>query len=113
MCATHSPFIIQSLEEGELIALDSQINDEYSGQSIEDIAEEIMGVEIPQYSEKKQEMYEAAKKYFEALKKAGSKDELQELKEEMDRLASRFSDNPAYCALLEQKYLIKKAETEG
>lgn len=40
ICATHSPFIIQSLEPGELIALDTILDEEYSGQNIEDIAEE-------------------------------------------------------------------------
>ena len=52
ICATHSPFIIQSLEEGELITLDQQLDSEYSGESIEDIAEDVMGVEMAQYSEK-------------------------------------------------------------
>lgn len=56
ICATHSPFIIQSLEQGELIVLDSVLDDEYSGQSIEDIAEDIMNVSMPQYSEKKQKL---------------------------------------------------------
>lgn len=63
ICATHSPFIIQSLEQGELIALDKIVDEEYSGQSIEDIAEDIMDVDMPQYSEKKEAMYNAAKKY--------------------------------------------------
>ena len=53
LCATHSPFIIQSLEPGELIVLDGANDEAYSGQSIEDIAEDIMNVETPQYSEKK------------------------------------------------------------
>lgn len=30
ICATHSPFIIQSLEPGELLALDSVQDEEYS-----------------------------------------------------------------------------------
>jgi len=51
ICATHSPFIIQSLEPGELIALDTFLDEEYSGQSIEDIAEDIMKVPMVQYSE--------------------------------------------------------------
>lgn len=63
ICATHSPFIIQSLESGELITLSIEgsnypDSDEFSGESIEDIAEDIMGVELPQYSEKKVTMYE-------------------------------------------------------
>lgn len=53
ICATHSPFIIQSLEPGELIALDTILDEEYSGRSIEDIAEDIMRVPVAQYSEKK------------------------------------------------------------
>ena len=48
ICAMHSPFIIQSLEPGELIALDTILDEEYSGQSIEDIAEDIMRVPIEQ-----------------------------------------------------------------
>ena len=70
ICATHSPFIIQSLEPGELIALDTILDEEYSGQSIEDIAEDIMNVPLAQYSEKKVKMYKAAEEYFQALKKA-------------------------------------------
>lgn len=50
ICATHSPFIIQSLKEGELITLDRRLESEYSGESIEDIAEDVMGVEMVQYS---------------------------------------------------------------
>lgn len=68
ICATHSPFIIQSLEPGELIALDTFLDEEYSGQSIEDIAEDIMKVPMVQYSEKKMKMYKAAEEYFNALK---------------------------------------------
>ncbi len=52
LCNTFA-FIIQSLEEGELITLDQPLESEYSGESIEDISEDIMGVVLPQYSEKK------------------------------------------------------------
>lgn len=113
ICATHSPFIIQSLEQGELIALDDVIEDEYSGQSIEDIAEDIMNVPTPQYSERKQKMYQAAAEYFSALKKNISEKELQELKEKLDLLSAEYSDNPAYTAMMKQKYLEKRAKIEG
>lgn len=56
ICASHSPFIIQSLQEGQLISMDGEVADEYAGQSIEDIAEEIMGVKNPQYSDEKVEV---------------------------------------------------------
>lgn len=113
ICATHSPFIIQSLEPGELIVLDQVVEEEYSGQSIEDIAEEIMQVPVPQYSERKQRMYEAAEEYLTALQKNVTEEKLQELKEKLDVLSAEYSTNPAYYALLKQKYLEKKAEVEG
>lgn len=113
ICATHSPFIIQSLEPGELFVLDAALDEEYSGQSIEDIAEDIMQVPVVRYSEKKQKMYEAADAYFKALKKNVSSEELNELKARLDLLSAEYSDNPAYCALLQQKYLEKKVEIEG
>lgn len=47
ICATHSPFIIQSLEDGELITLDRKLDSEYAGEGIEDIAEDVMGVKMP------------------------------------------------------------------
>ncbi len=109
ICATHSPFIIQSLEPGELTALDKMVDEEYLGRSIEDIAEGIMDVDMPQYSEKKEEMYQAAKAYFEALGQENiSAEELRRLKDRADILASEYSDNPAYGALLQQKYLSRK-----
>lgn len=110
ICATHSPFIVQSLEDGELIVLDGELDEEYSGQSIEDISEDIMQVPIVQYSEKKLKMYEVAEKYFHALKKCISEEELGKLKEELDYWSSIYSDNPAYSALMKQKYLEKKME---
>lgn len=82
ICATHSPFIIQSLEEDELIILDSDYEnhkpsaDDYSGESIEDIAEDLMGVEMPQYSDKKIKMYEAAEQFYTALDAAKTNEEL-------------------------------------
>ena len=112
ICATHSPFIIQSLEEGELITLDQTLDSEYSGESIEDIAEDVMGVKMAQYSEKKRKMYEAAKDYFDSLKKSVSKAELEKLRQRMNRLEAEYSKNPAYLALMEQKYTVKAQEVK-
>lgn len=36
--------------------MDGEIDDEYSGQSIEDVAEDIMGIDNPQYSDEKREI---------------------------------------------------------
>ena len=108
ICATHYPFIIQSLEPGELTTLDTILDEAYSGQSIEDIAEDIMKVPMAQYSEKKMRMYKIAEKYFSALKEAASEEELHNLKETLDILAAEYSDNPAYNAWMQQKYLEKR-----
>ncbi len=66
-----------------------------------------MGVEMPQYSEKKLEMYKAAREYLEALDKASSPDELSALRKKMNRLEALYSENPAYLALIEQENLTK------
>ena len=115
ICATHSPFIIQSLEEGELIILDDIEEEEvYAGQSIEDIAEDIMGVEFVHYSEKKEEMYKAAKTYFEALQERNiTKEKLEQLRQRAEELEAIYSDNPAYAAYIKLKYLERKNEIEG
>lgn len=116
ICATHSPFIIQSLEADELITLDrgeKPCADEYVGESIEDIAEEIMGVEMPQYSEKKIKMFEAANRFYDALEKKTSKSDVEALRQEMVRLEAEYDDNPAYLAWIRQKYTAKKLEVES
>lgn len=116
ICATHSPFIIQSLEEGELITLDQPLDSEYSGEGLEDIAEDIMGVVLPQYSEKKRKIYEASREYFAALKDAKTQDEIEKLGKRLAELEAEYSENPAYMAWVHQQYIdqswkVKKNET--
>ena len=113
ICATHSPFIIQSLEVGELITLDKLLESEYSGEGIEDIAEDVMGVEMPQYSEKKIKMYEAAAAYYDALKECKSETELEILRKKLVELEAEYSDNPAYLAFIRQKYTVKEVEVRA
>lgn len=116
ICATHSPFIIQSLEEGELITLDRPLDSEYSGEGLEDIAEDIMGVVLPQYSEKKRKIYEVSREYFAALKDAKTQDEIEKLGKRLAELEAEYSENPAYMAWVHQQYteqawMVKKNET--
>ncbi|MHA7634558.1 AAA family ATPase [Corallococcus sp. M7] len=105
VATTHSPFIVQSLRENELINLDDQSRETLPSRSIEDIAQEVMGVELPQRSHRHQVMMEAARKYYAALEQAkGSKGkELQRLKQELDELSAPFSDDVAYHAFLEMQ----------
>ena len=111
---THSPFIIQSLHpnEDKLINLNTSPPTEYAGRSIEDIIEDIMGIELPQYSRRKLAMLKAAEEYYQVLQEAGSCDQsdpirLKKLKERLDELSSPFSDNPAYHAFLKMERLAK------
>ncbi|MGL5694554.1 MAG: AAA family ATPase [Peptostreptococcaceae bacterium] len=116
VATTHSPFIIQSLDKGELRNLDKQnIEDkfsQYNSMSVEDITEDIMGVDMPQWSERKNKMYEASKKYFEALEKFKDADdkEVIKLKEEMDKLTKPFTDDIAFVAFLEHKRAVEEAK---
>ena len=88
ICATHSPFIIQSLEDGELVTLDQPLDSEYSGEGIEDIAEDIM-------------------EYFSALKEAKTQDEIEKLGKRLAELEAEYSENPAYMAWVHQQYTEK------
>ena len=105
VATSHSPFIVQSMNLGGVINLDRE---EYqperpAEQSIEDVAEEIMGVEQPQRSRRFQEMVDAAQRYYGAIEnagEAGGSETARELREELDRLEEPFADNPAYVAFL-------------
>jgi predicted ATP-binding protein involved in virulence len=122
IATTHSPFILQSLEPGEVIDLNQTASpdvianapencaapgpaDEYSNRSIEDIVEEVMGVDVPQRSERYQQMYEAAKEYYRILEQGNNAnpDLQQVLKRKLDKLSAPFSDNVAYHAFLEME----------
>lgn len=98
---THSPFVIQALRPGELINLDPDEFGEYSDKSIEDIAETVMGVDLPQKSERYREMMHAAEVYFRLLRASGDNAaELAAAEQRLNELSVRFGDNPAFQALL-------------
>lgn len=103
---SHSPFIVQSLRPGELIDLNETPGAaEYQDKSIEDIVELVMDVPLPQMSERKQDMLETAKKYYEVLEQARGVEgpELEGLKARLDELSTPFSEDPAYQAFLEME----------
>ncbi len=105
IATTHSPFIIQSLRPGELITLDPEEFGEYANRSVEDIAEHVMGVEMPQKSERYLEMMKAAEEYYRLLREAP--DKAQEAEERLAELAMRFSDDPAYQAQLKMERAVR------
>ena len=100
---THSPFVIQSLESGQLINFDpASFAMEYADKSVEDITENVMGVKMPQKSERYRLMIETAEKYFQKLEQSSPRTtaEVERLRNELDSLTEPFSDDPAYVALL-------------
>jgi len=102
IATTHSPFIIQSLNKAQLINLNNPSDVDYVNKSIEDIAEEIMEIEIPQRSKRYLDMIDTATKYYELLENAEavSSDQLKILENKLDELMLPFSDDPAYQAFL-------------
>jgi predicted ATP-binding protein involved in virulence len=116
ICTTHSPFIIQSLEAGQLINLDPEVDDRipYADESPEDIAEQIMGIEVPQRSWRRKRATEVAMQYYKLLDQVPAADEvvLNRLRIELDVLLAPYREDAAFVALLERKRLVAEADRE-
>jgi predicted ATPase len=101
IATTHSPFVIQSLRPGELINLDPDEFGEYADKSIEDIAENVMGVDVPQKSERYRQMMAAAEAYFRLLRDPEAiAADVDAAEQRLNELVAPFSDDPAFQALL-------------
>ena len=107
ICTTHSPFLIQSQRIGNLIRLDEDGDEEVAAaqfhqQSIEDIVEDVQGVELPQKSKRYLDMMAAAENYFRRLHEIAdeSDPQLATLRQRLDELSIPFGDDPAFVALL-------------
>jgi predicted ATP-binding protein involved in virulence len=106
---THSPFIVQSLEAGELLNLDNKVTDlAPQDLSIGEVAENIMGVESD-YSEANKEVEDISTNYLrllqqsDAIKVSGDSAVVKQL----DELEAKVSD-PAVRAFLQMKRLEKE-----
>jgi predicted ATP-binding protein involved in virulence len=103
---THSPFIMQETEKGQLFLLENCELKSVKGASdlsVEDIAEFIQGIDLPQWSVKKKELFEIAKEFYTELstgKKITYANELS-LAEKL----KPYSQNPAFDAFIEQEKL--------
>ena len=104
VATTHSPFIVQSLDRGGLINLDTGNAEPETPeqQSIEDVTEDIMGVQQPQRSRRFRDMVAAAEEYLGAIQgsEAAKGEDLTALRDRLDSLEEPFADNPAYVAFL-------------
>lgn len=113
---THSPFIIQSLDTGKLVDLDQKTPEasDYLNKSlsVEDITEDIMGVEDVQRSAKYNERMKLADEYYQLLESgldAESK-EVREIESRLDEIEELFGDSPAETALLKSERRAKKGK---
>ncbi len=108
VATTHSPFIVQSLSKDELINLDFENDNEGlelnpSDYGIEDVAEIEMGVDDVARSEAFKERVEIATKYYQLInqgKTSDSNTEVAELRQKLNELEERFSDDPTFVATL-------------
>lgn len=110
ICTTHSPFLIQSLRDGEeLLMLEGQPLEKTYNRSIEEISSAIQGVDEPSTSLRYSAMREEAKgvlvKLYDAEKL--SEAEKSELGDEVDEVIRKYADNPAYQAFLELNKVAK------
>lgn len=116
VCTSHSPFVIQSLAPDELRTLDQSgpLLVEYANRSIEDIAEDIQHVEMPQQSESARKLARATEQYFSLLKKKGKEPATSDLKraeEEYRKASERYSGNPGLDALLRLEAMTQGKES--
>lgn len=102
IASTHSPFLIQSLEPGELLVLgeDKDVG-EYSNQSIEDIVEQIQGVPMPQRNRRAEVLSSAVEEYVQEIRKPKASKQAMKLADAKFRKASEpYAPNPGLNALL-------------
>ncbi len=116
VATSHSPFIIQSLyEQADTLLWDiaTAAPLPLESKSIEDIAEQKQGVELPQQSQRYLDMERAAKRYYALLQKSNgtSTEEKERLRHELDELSRPFSDDPAFQALLKMERLASGMDT--
>ena len=109
---THSPFIIQTLDQGELLPLDAQPVPQTDNLSIETIAEGLMQVEDVTVGPRYLEMVSVAKDYLLTLEAAAHapEEQLADYKQRLSDKIAPYADNPAFQAFLELERLGKLGE---
>ncbi|ANH69486.1 AAA family ATPase [Mitsuaria sp. 7] len=107
--ASHSPFLIQSaLEHGTVLDAATGVAVSSTDHSIEDIAEQVMGVDQPQRSQRFLEMRQLAQEYLELMESPTPTPESKAaLKARLDQALAVFADDPAAAAWLSQRRIAK------
>lgn len=106
---THSPFIIQTARQGEVIKLDGDLEVDPYGKSLEAVSQIVSDVDDTENSPRIKRMREIARIYLQLAEesKTASEERKEAIQKELIILLEPFSDNPAYKALLERKGLIE------
>jgi hypothetical protein len=101
---THSPFIVQSLRDGEVFPFSGPHHLEKAPykRGIEELSKDVLGVENVERSERFQEMEQAAEALVSLLERTDHRDEkaIEHARMRYLEIASRYSDDPAYLAVL-------------
>ena len=107
--ATHSPFVVQSLHESELIPLDTQPIPQTDNLSIQEIAEGLMGVAETSVGDGYASAKERAHTYLNTLEDDSltPEERLATLEDKLADPHAPYADNPAFQAVLERKRIAK------
>ena len=105
--STHSPFIVQSLQEGQLVSFDDNVltSGEPFREGLEDNTSERLGLQQDIRSKRFNEMVDVATRLFEAADNGSANKD--ELKAKLDKIEAEFSDDPAYLALIRTELKAK------
>ena len=106
---THSPFILQTAREGEVMKLDGDLAVEPAGRTLEEVARLVMDVTNTDRSPRHQKMLDTARRYLALVDeaKAAQPARRDQIQHELVEMLAPFTDNPAYTALLERKGAIE------
>lgn len=98
---THSPFIVQSVKSENIIKLDGEKgNSDPNIRNMEEVA--VVEMNVPSmHTDNYNKMLEKADEFYNLIKQGNSTpEEKARVKQELIKLEAKFSDNPAYVALL-------------
>ena len=98
---THSPFIVQSVERENIIKLDGEKgNSDPNIRNMEEVA--VVEMNVPSmHTDNYNKMLEKADEFYNLIKQGNSTpEEKARIKKELTELEAKFSENPAYVALL-------------
>ncbi len=115
ICSSHSPFLIQSLEDGELVMLSAHTEEpDYAGKPIEDIVEDVQNVPEPQRGRRAELLAKATEKYFSLIQQNGKSKsaELAAAEREYREVSAVYSSEPGLSAVLKLRAMAAEASSK-